>query len=93
MYTTSSTPKHKSHSHNHTRTTGYKYYGLNRGECDGRTGVWYREWAPAAKAVALVGEFNDWEPKENHWAVRNEFGTWELFLPDGRDGTPMIWHR
>ena len=46
-----------------------------------------------AQAVALVGEFNDWEPKENHWAVRNEFGTWELFMPDGRDGTPSIWHR
>lgn len=28
---------------------GYKYYGFNRGECNGQTGIWYREWAPGAK--------------------------------------------
>ena len=28
---------------------GYKHYGLNRGEHEGKTGTWYREWAPAAK--------------------------------------------
>ena len=25
---------------------GHEYFGFNRGECDGRPGVWYREWAP-----------------------------------------------
>lgn len=74
-------------------TQGYKYYGLNRGECNGRQGVWYREWAPAARAVALVGEFNNWEPKESHWAVKNDFGVWELFLADKPDGQPEVWHR
>ena len=28
---------------------GYKFYGLNRGEHEGKAGLWYREWAPAAK--------------------------------------------
>ena len=28
---------------------GYKYYGLNRGEHEGKTGIWYREWAPGAR--------------------------------------------
>lgn len=28
---------------------GYKYYGFNRGEKDGATGIWYREWAPGAR--------------------------------------------
>ena len=28
---------------------GYKYYGLNRGEHDGKVGIWYREWAPGAR--------------------------------------------
>ncbi len=31
---------------------GYKFYGLNRGTHEGKTGIWYREWAPGAK----VGE-------------------------------------
>jgi 1,4-alpha-glucan branching enzyme len=74
-------------------TQGYKHYGLNRGERDGVQGIWYREWAPGAKAVALIGEFNGWEPKDNHWAAKNEFGVWELFLPDAADGTPAIPHR
>lgn len=28
---------------------GYKFYGLNRGECEGKVGIWYREWAPGAR--------------------------------------------
>lgn len=73
----------------------YKKFGLHRGVGpDGKAqGVWYREWAPAAKAVALVGEFNGWEPREGDWAVRDDFGVWSLFLPDGADGTPAIKHR
>ncbi|KAK9791176.1 hypothetical protein WJX73_007550 [Symbiochloris irregularis] len=71
---------------------GYKIFGLNRGVRDGKEGIWYREWAPGARALALVGEFNNWDPKDNHWAVRNDFGVWELFLPD-EDGTSAIPHR
>ncbi|EFJ46288.1 1,4-alpha-glucan branching enzyme II, partial [Volvox carteri f. nagariensis] len=74
-------------------TEGYKYYGFNRGECNGQTGIWYREWAPGAKALALVGDFNNWTPADSHWAFKNQFGTWELFLPDMPDGTPAIPHR
>ncbi len=32
---------------------GYKFMGFNRGEHAGKTGIWYREWAPAAKVGAL----------------------------------------
>ncbi|EFN58941.1 hypothetical protein CHLNCDRAFT_29960 [Chlorella variabilis] len=74
-------------------TQGYKFYGLNRGEHEGKKGIWYREWAPGAKAVALIGEFNNWEPKTEHWALKNDFGVWNLFLPDAPDGTPAIKHR
>jgi hypothetical protein len=28
---------------------GYKHYGFNRGAHEGKTGIWYREWAPDAK--------------------------------------------
>lgn len=72
---------------------GWKIYGFNRGECNGKTGIWYREWAPGAKALALVGEFNNWSPQDGHWASKNEFGVWELFLPDKADGSSAIPHR
>ncbi|DBB05355.1 TPA: hypothetical protein ACH3X3_010575 [Trebouxia sp. C0006] len=74
-------------------TQGYKYYGLNRGELDGKVGIWYREWAPGARAVALVGEFNNWDPQAEHWASRNNFGVWQLFLPDTAEGVGAIPHR
>eukprot|EP00878_Enallax_costatus_P000275 GHUV01000346.1.p1 GENE.GHUV01000346.1~~GHUV01000346.1.p1 ORF type:complete len:864 (+),score=177.11 GHUV01000346.1:148-2739(+) len=72
---------------------GWLYYGFNRGEHEGKTGIWFREWAPGAKALALVGQFNNWEPKDGHWAFKNAFGVWELFLPDNPDGSQAIPHR
>ncbi len=60
---------------------GHRYFGLNRGTHNGQAGVWYREWAPAAKYLALIGDFNKWDRGANP-LTRNEFGVWELFLPD-----------
>ncbi|KAG2445373.1 hypothetical protein HYH02_008838 [Chlamydomonas schloesseri] len=74
-------------------TKSYNRFGLNRGVHEGRKGIWYREWAPGAKALALIGDFNNWTPKDSHWAFKNTYGVWELFLPDGPDGTPAIPHR
>jgi hypothetical protein len=73
-------------------TQAYKHFGLNRGEHEGKKGIWYREWAPGAQAVALIGEFNDWNPKDDHWALKSEYGTFALFLPDV-NGRPQVPHR
>ncbi|MBN2445539.1 MAG: 1,4-alpha-glucan-branching enzyme, partial [Phycisphaerae bacterium] len=40
---------------------GHEYFGLNRGLRDGQPGVWYREWAPGARALSLLGDFNGWD--------------------------------
>lgn len=57
---------------------GYRYYGFNR---DAETGAWtYREWAPAARRVSLIGDFNGWN-RESHPLERNERGVWEITLP------------
>ncbi len=60
---------------------GHHYFGLNRGERDGRTGVWFREWAPGAAGLALIGDFNGWDRQANR-LERDEFGVWSCFLPD-----------
>ena len=73
-------------------TSAYNHFGLNRGEHEGRQGIWYREWAPGAQAVALIGEFNNWDPQDDHWATKSEYGTFALFLPD-QNGTPQVAHR
>ncbi len=58
---------------------GYKYFGINYDRK--RKGWIYREWAPHAKALFLVGDFNNWE-QFSHPLIRNDFGIWEIFLDE-----------
>ena len=54
------------------------YYGLHR-EPDG--GWVFREWAPGASRIWMVGEFNNWHRTEG-WALKPVGdGTWELRIP------------
>lgn len=56
---------------------GYLYYGLHKTN----EGWAFREWAPNAKAVFLVGDFSDWKVKEE-FALSLKFnGNWEILLP------------
>ena len=44
---------------------GHQYFGFNRGEQNEQKGVWYREWAPGARGLFLVGDFNDWDRRSH----------------------------
>ncbi|MDR0969296.1 MAG: alpha amylase C-terminal domain-containing protein [Lentimicrobiaceae bacterium] len=59
--------------------SAYQLFGFNY---DGvRKGWWYREWAPAAYALYLTGDFNAWNRYE--FPLSNTgYGIWEIFLPD-----------
>src|SRR5579872_7323027 len=68
---------------------GHHYFGLNRGEFHGKPGVWYREWAPGALQLRLIGDFNNWD----RWAspmVRDQYGVWSLFLPDDQFAKKLV---
>lgn len=67
-------------------TKGYEYFGLNRVE----GGLVYREWAPAAHRLSIVGDFNFWN-RDADVMERDEYGVWSIFLPDGENG-PRIPH-
>jgi 1,4-alpha-glucan branching enzyme len=67
----------------------YTYFGLNRGESLGKPGVWYREWAPGAQALALVGEFNGWDREANP-LERDQWGVWSTFLSDDIYGNRLV---
>ena len=58
---------------------GHKHFGLHRNP----DGSWvYRDWAPNASSLHLIGPFNNWTPQPNFAATRiNERGEWELQLP------------
>lgn len=58
---------------------GHLFYGFHLVE----KGWYYREWAPSAEELHLVGDFNGWNPN-THSLERKEHGMWEIFL-EGRD--------
>jgi 1,4-alpha-glucan branching enzyme len=48
---------------------------------DGVAGVRFAVWAPNARRVSLVGDFNSWDGRRNPMRLRREAGVWELFVP------------
>ena len=44
-------------------------------------GVSFAVWAPNAKGVSLIGEFNHWDGNEAPLRVLGSTGVWELFWP------------
>ncbi len=57
---------------------GHYYYGIN---VDKEKNGWtYREWAPKAHQLSLIGDFNGWD-RTTHKLERNNKGDWEIFLP------------
>ena len=58
---------------------GYLYFGIHRTD----DGWVYREWAPAAEAMYLTGDFNGWDLFANPMQRRDN-GVFELYL-EGRD--------
>ena len=58
---------------------GYLKFGFNK---DAEGNIVYREWAPAAKAAALIGDFNEWNQEANIM-TKDEYGVFECVLPPG----------
>ena len=58
----------------------YRYFGAHLCEENGEAGAVFRVWAPHAKAVSIVGDFNSWTPGE-HPMERVTDGIWERFVP------------
>jgi 1,4-alpha-glucan branching enzyme len=54
---------------------------------DGVAGVAFVVWAPNAKRVSVVGDFNMWDGRRFPMRHRRECGAWELFLPGVQAGT------
>ena len=61
-----------------TYATGHKYVGIH---FHPTANIWtVREWAPAAKAVSLIGDFNNWD-RDAHPLAPSNSGVWQLELP------------
>ena len=58
----------------------YRYFGAHLCEENGEAGAVFRVWAPHAKVVSIVGDFNSWTPGE-HPMEKVTDGIWERFVP------------
>ena len=54
---------------------------------DGTTGTVFAVWAPNARGVRVVADFNGWNGHDHEMKNLGPSGVWELFVPDVGDGT------
>lgn len=48
---------------------------------EGATGVHFAVWAPNARRVSVIGDFNEWDGRRHVMRKRMGTGVWEIFLP------------
>ncbi|HEU4791337.1 MAG TPA: 1,4-alpha-glucan branching protein GlgB [Flavobacterium sp.] len=66
----------------------YEKLGAHLIEVDGVKGVYFAVWAPSARTVSVIGDFNYWIQGEHPLQVRwDSSGIWEGFIPGIEQGT------
>ena len=64
----------------------YEKLGAHVGEIDDVAGTAFAVWAPNARSISVVGDFNGWDGRLNPMRTLGASGIWELFLPGVRAG-------
>ena len=59
----------------------YEKMGAHPAEENGEEGTYFSVWAPHAKSVSVVGNFNDWKPFTHTMEPVGQSGIWDLFIP------------
>jgi 1,4-alpha-glucan branching enzyme len=64
----------------------YEKLGARVRELDGVPGTAFAVWAPNARSISVVGDFNGWDGSLHPMRTLGASGIWELFLPDVGEG-------
>ncbi|NBC83746.1 MAG: 1,4-alpha-glucan branching protein GlgB [Bacteroidetes bacterium] len=73
--------------------TLYEKMGAHVTKHKGSKGVFFAVWAPNAREVSVIGDFNNWKPGEYPLQVRNdETGIWQGFIPGLKKGDLYKYH-
>jgi 1,4-alpha-glucan branching enzyme len=64
----------------------YEKLGAHVKTIEGVAGVHFAVWAPSAKRVSVVGDFNRWDGRVHPMRARGSSGIWEIFLPELAEG-------
>ncbi len=69
-----------------THYKNYEKMGAHVRIINGVRGVHFAVWAPNAKAVSVVGDFNGWDARRHPMCMPESSGIWELFIPGLQEG-------
>jgi 1,4-alpha-glucan branching enzyme len=64
----------------------YARLGAHVTEIDGVAGTSFAVWAPSARSVSVVGDFNSWDGRLHPMRSMGSSGIWEIFLPGVQEG-------
>ena len=70
-----------------THVNLYDRLGAHTIAHEGATGVHFAVWAPNARRVSVVGDFNAWDGRRHVMRKRVDTGVWEIFVPGLAEGT------
>jgi 1,4-alpha-glucan branching enzyme len=69
-----------------THYKNYEKLGAHVVEVNGAKGVHFAVWAPNAKRVSVIGDFNHWDGKKHPMKLLGDSGIWEIFIPGLDEG-------
>ncbi|HET7657234.1 MAG TPA: 1,4-alpha-glucan branching protein GlgB, partial [Bacillales bacterium] len=72
--------------HEGTLHRSYQMLGAHLLEINGETGVRFAVWAPNARDVSVVGNFNDWKAGRHKMQRIPDSGVWMIFIPELQEG-------
>ncbi len=64
----------------------YQKMGAHKATCKGKEGVYFAVWAPNARRVAVVGDFNDWDFEADYMKRQEPMGIYTCFVPGVKEG-------
>ena len=64
----------------------WRALGAQAREIDGVAGIGFAVWAPSARSVSVVGDWNGWDGTAQPMRSLGRAGVWELFVPGLADG-------
>ena len=64
----------------------YQKMGAHKVVCKGKEGVYFAVWAPHARRVAVVGDFNGWDFEANYMDRQEPLGIYTCFVPGVQEG-------
>ncbi len=64
----------------------YQKMGAHKVTCNGKEGVYFAVWAPHARRVAVIGDFNGWDFEADYMERQEPLGIYTLFVPGVKEG-------